>query len=483
MNIIDPLASLARHLPEVKVPDQPPPIKERIMWTIGALLIFFVMFNTTAFGVNPKTHSIDFLQIITASKIGSLLTVGIGPIVLASIFLQLFKGAGFIRIDLSIPAEKRKFYEAQKALAVILAFLEASLFIHGGYGGSSILINDELIILVLVIIQVAFASIILYYLDELVSRYGIGSGISLFIAAGVSLAIIGGLSALLFSENGILETLLGGGADAIPSALLILLPFVFTIIVFLIVVYAEGMKVEIPIAYEVVRGWQNKLPLKFFYVSNIPVIFASALLLNIQIFSAPIITTLTDQNWMLGEQNIVNYLGHVNANGYLDDGFLYYLTPHFLFFTYGPGGVHTMNFDLFLTATTPVFNIPEWVHAIIYVSFLMLVSIFFGMFWAEMSGMDSKSVAEQFNKSGLQIPGYRRDPRLVEKVLEKYIGPLIIVSSASVGFLAGVADLTGALGTGTGILLSVGILYRLYEEFEKLKVFDIYPQLSGLLSN
>lgn len=476
MGFIDILSFVATFLPEVKTPTRPVSIKEKLMWVVAALAIFFIMYNVTAYGVNRSFVSTDFLQIITASKIGSLLTVGIGPIVLASIFLQLFKGAGLITLDLNNPQERKKFHEAQKVLAILLAFFEAGIFVYTGYGGRGLLADSSMLTAVLVIVQIAFGAIILFYLDEVISKYGIGSGISLFIAAGVSLAIIGGLSALVFGENGVTETISAGGADAIPKAIFVLLPFFFTLVVFTIVVYAEGMKVEIPVAYATARGIIPKLPLKFFYVSNIPVIFASALLLNIQLFSAPILKSLESQNWVVGDVNVINYLGVVSqSDGRLHDGLLYLITPIY-------AGRGTAAHIAFLSSDTPVFHIPELVHAIVYVLFLVLCSIPFGIFWSETGGMDAKSVAEQLNSAGLQIPGYRRDPRLLEKVLDKYITPLIIISSAAVGFLAGMADLTGALGTGTGILLTVSILYKLYEDFEKLKVFDIYPQLTKMFS-
>lgn len=481
--IIGILSSIARLMPEVKLPERPTAVSEKIMWTVAALMIFFIMYNVTAFGVSQKLQTTDFLQVITASKIGSLLTVGIGPLVLASIFLQLFKGAGLINLDLSNPEQKRKFHEAQKTLAFALAIIEATIFI---YTGKAILFDTQVgasgemvmnnITAMLVIAQIAFSAMILFYLDEVITKYGIGSGISLFIAAGVSMSIFGGLSALVFGENGVVETLVGGGADAIPSAILVLLPFVFTILVFMAVVYAEGMKVEIPVAYEAARGIVPKLPLKFFYVSNVPVIFASALLLNVQLFSAPLINSIHDQNWMMGSTNVADFIGVVDSQNMVRDGLVYFITPIY-------AGKGTMaHFNLLFNSTTPTFGIPEWVHAITYVLFLILASVLFGLFWSETSGMDARSVADQLGKVGLQIPGYRRDPRLLEKVLEKYITPLILISSAAVGLLAGLADLTGALGTGTGILLTVGILYKLYEEFEKLKVFDIYPQMSSILS-
>ncbi|MBI2079516.1 hypothetical protein HYT84_02030, partial [Candidatus Micrarchaeota archaeon] len=218
--------------------------------------------------------------------------------------------------------------------------------------------------MILVILQVAFGSIILQYLDEIVTKYGLGSGISLFIAAGVSLSIIGGVINLIFEPNGVIETLTGGGAEAIPGALIVLFPFLFTVIVFFVVVYAEGVKVEIPIAFERVRGMAPKLPLKFFYVSNIPVIFASALLLNVQLFAASILPKI--DSFENASSNFLTYFGVVDSSNVLRDGFLYLITPP-PFFSRNTAE----HFNFIITATTPVFGIPEWLHAIVYIIFIL----------------------------------------------------------------------------------------------------------------
>jgi preprotein translocase subunit SecY len=242
-----------------------------------------------------------------------------------------------------------------------------------------------------------------------------------------------------------------------------MLPLFFTVLVFIICVYAEGIKVEIPIAFEKVRGFSPKLPLKYFYVSNIPVIFASALILNMQLFAGGL---LADKGW--------DSIAVVGPDGGLIDGFLYYLTPFF------PGQGTQIHFS-YLTQVSPIFGIPQWVHAITYVLFLSIVSILFGVFWVETANMDAKSVANQLSGSGLQIPGFRRDPRMLETILNKYIFPLTVLGSFSVGLLAGMADLTGALGTGTGILLTVGILYKMYEQMEQMNMFETYPTLGRLV--
>ncbi|MFA5049700.1 MAG: preprotein translocase subunit SecY [Candidatus Micrarchaeia archaeon] len=466
--IIDILAAISKKLPGIAVATSPPPLKEKMMWTFAALIIFFAMYNIPLFGTE-HVASFDFLQMITASRIGTLLTTGIGPIVMASIFLQLFVGAKIINLDLKNPSDKQKFHEAQKTLAIVIALIEAAMFVQFGVGGLRISDAWGMILPILVILQITFGSVALLYLDEIISKYGIGSGISIFIAAGVSFAIIGGLvGTIIFGNNGVVSALTEGGAEGIPLALLAFLPFIFTIIIFFGVAYAESVKVEIQIAHERIRGITPKLPLKLFYVSNIPVIFASALLMNMgavgmfldDVAKNPVTIPFT-------QIDISFILPYIQEAVWLIRPIWYQGT-----FT---------NFSIMVNNVTPYLGIPEWVHAITYILFLSLVSIVFGIFWAETSGLDAKSVANQLNSSNIQVPGYRRDPRLIETVLERHIFPLTVLGSFLVGLLAGIADLTGALGTGTGILLTVGILARMYEQLKQMKAFEMYPSIGKLM--
>lgn len=98
------------------------------------------------------------------------------------------------------------------------------------------------------------------------------------------------------------------------------------------------------------------------------------------------------------------------------------------------------------------------------------------------AGLDAKSQAKQIMASGLQIPGFRKDPRVLERMLNRYIWPLTVMGSIAVGLLASVADLTGALGSGTGILLTVMIIYRLYEEIAQQHMMDINPMMRKFLT-
>jgi preprotein translocase subunit SecY len=120
-------------------------------------------------------------------------------------------------------------------------------------------------------------------------------------------------------------------------------------------------------------------------------------------------------------------------------------------------------------------------QAIVYTIILMLCCVLFGVLWVKMAGQDSESVAKQLHNSGMFLPGFRRDPRVIQTVLDRYIPTITILGALFVGFLAGFASLTGAIGTGMGILLTVDIVYRFYEELAKEQVSD-HAFLSKIIS-
>jgi len=490
---LEPFRPIIRLLPEVRRPARMPTLNQKLLWTVAGLVLFFVMYHIYPIGVvRIASQQAEFMQIIFASKVGSLITAGIGPIVLASIFLQLFAGAKLINVDMRDPDHKALFSGTQKLLAILLSFFESGVYVWTGGvpvmgmpGSGYEPIISLLFTQILVTFQLAMGSIILLYMDEVIAKYGIGSGISLFIAAGVSLAVVQGTLGL--EGQGLLPSAINaineGGSDAIPNAILAFLPLLFTFVIFAASVYAEGMKVEIPLAFERARGFGGRFPIKFLYVSNLPVILASALLLNVRLWAR----LFHDKVFYLGGVNIFQTLAVTDATGYPIGGLIYLLTPSFpnpLFV-----GGYRVYIDYLLTRSTElafpfigVLMVPEVVHIVIYVMFYTLLCVMFGRFWIETTGMDSRSVAEQLQKSGLQVPGYRRDPRIIERVLDRYIPTITILGSAFVGLLAAFADLTGALGTGTGILLTVGILYKIYEQLTTERMFELYPDLRKFIS-
>lgn len=120
-------------------------------------------------------------------------------------------------------------------------------------------------------------------------------------------------------------------------------------------------------------------------------------------------------------------------------------------------------------------------HVVVYFSVMVLGSIMFGKFWIETTGMGPEDVAKQIQSSGMQIPGFRRDPRALKRVLNRYIPMVTILSAAFVGALAAGADLIGTVGntSGTGVLLTVGIVIRLYEDIGREQLMEMHPVLRG----
>ena len=118
---------------------------------------------------------------------------------------------------------------------------------------------------------------------------------------------------------------------------------------------------------------------------------------------------------------------------------------------------------------------------IIYLAVMIIGSILFAKFWIETTDMGPSAVAKQIQSSDMQIPGFRRDPRILTKVLERYIPVVTVIGGAAVGALAGFADLIGTVGraSGTGVLLTVGIMIQLYEQIAREQAMEMHPVLRG----
>jgi len=460
------LEPLYRYFPEVKGPKRHVSFKEKLLWVVVVLLLFFVMKHITPIGVNKGIANVNFgiMQTVFASSMGSLMSIGIGPIVTASIILQLLVGSGMIGLDLQNKEDRAVFQGTQKLLVLVVAFFESFVMVKSGYIPP---IDPGLGNVLFVALQIAGASVMLMFLDEVVSKWGIGSGIGLFIAAGVSARIIsqgfaftkileafGKSDDIMLQPGGdITKFILGivsSGASGFNPGLLY--KPLMTVVIFLFVVYAESLKIEIPLSYGRF-GVGARYPLRFFYTSNIPVILAGAVLANVALMGN-IVGIHPGEATSIANGGVVFLLSQYGINGILT-----------------PGRISTLFFA------------DSIIHLLVYSFVFISLCVAFGVFWSLMSNMGSDSVAEQMEASGMQIPGFRADKRVIKRVLDRYIPQLIVVSSVMVGLLAIVADLFGAYGTGTGILLTVGILYRMYEEIEKEQISELSPAMRKLVGS
>jgi len=116
-----------------------------------------------------------------------------------------------------------------------------------------------------------------------------------------------------------------------------------------------------------------------------------------------------------------------------------------------------------------------------YMIIMTIMSAAFAMVWVETAGMSARDVSRQLLGAGMQIPGFRRHPKIVERYLNNYIPYAAFIGGVFIGLLASLADFAGAIGSGVGILLTTGIIRQYYEILAKERLADINPALAGLL--
>jgi len=475
-------------MPAVRRPEGHVPFKRKLGWTAGILVLYFFLTNVLLFGVDQGGQDVfGQFRSILAGESGSLMQVGIGPIVTASIVLQLLGGADLLGLDTQNNPRDQVLYQGlQKLLVVIMTALTALPMVFAGFLDPNPAVAGDLGVSVgtlqwLIFLQVFVGGILILFMDEIVSKWGVGSGIGLFIIAGVSQRMIGGLvgtpsfgqewgiiptwirvalgdeslSGSILTPAGIQDILLGPGG-AIDLGILAIFT---TVAIFAIVVYAESVRVEIPLSNTRVKGARGRFPVKLIYASVLPMILVRALQMNVQFMGR-----ILDQQWA----GMPAALG-VYSDGEPVSGLFYYLNPiqtpqDWMWFAGFGGGAEV--WQILLRVSIDLF-------------IMVVGGAIFAIFWVKTTNMGPEATAQQIHGSGMQIPGFRQNVRSIERVLEQYIPQVTVIGGALVGLLAVMANMLGTIGgvTGTGLLLTVSITYKLYEEIAEEQLMEMHPMM------
>jgi preprotein translocase subunit SecY len=452
--------NILTNLPEVIRPTEKRlSFSEKLKWTGIVLAIFFTLGVIPLYGLGSNSLAqFEYMSVILGAEFGSLISLGIGPIVTASILLQLMQGAGILKFDMTSREGKIRFQGTQKLMS--FAFIAIEAFIYVFMGGLAPAVPGFMSSFIL-FFQLCVGGVLILFMDEVVSKWGFGSGISLFIAAGVSKGLVVRLlspvsasgSFFWISQEAPVGALLSifhflplGDLKEVAVALFAIIA---TVTVFVVAVYAQSMKVEIPLSFGRVRGHGIRWPLAFIYTSNIPVILTAALLANIQLWAR------------LLQNHGIPFLGTFSSGGAAESGFIAWVSSP----------------NIVANAIRGSLQLIDVAHALTFTIFMIAGSIIFSIFWVKTANMDAQSQAKNMMASGLQIPGFRRDERVLETLLNRYIPALTVMGAISVGVLAALADISGALTSGTGLLLTVMIIYRLYEEIAQQHMMDMNPML------
>ncbi|KAJ4916812.1 SecY protein transport family protein [Raphanus sativus] len=453
-------------LPEVQSADRKIPFREKVIYTVISLFIFLVCSQLPLYGIHATTGAdpLYWMRVILASNRGTVMELGITPIVTSGLVMQLLAGSKIIEVDNNVREDRALLNGAQKLLGILIAIGEAVAYVLSGMYGpvGQLGVGNS----ILIILQLFFAGIIVICLDELLQKgYGLGSGISLFIATNICESIIwksfspttintgrgaefeGAVIALfhmlITKSNKVAALRQAFYRQNLPNVTNLLA----TVLIFLIVIYFQGFRVVLPVRSKSARGQQGSYPIKLFYTSNMPIILQSALVSNLYFISQLLYRKFSGNFF-------VNLLGQWKESEYSGQsipvsGLAYLITA--------PASFAEM-------AAHPF-------HALFYIVFMLTACALFSKTWIEVSGSSARDVAKQLKEQQMVMPGHRESN--LQKELNRYIPTAAAFGGVCIGALTVLADFMGAIGSGTGILLAVTIIYQYFETFEKEKASEL----------
>ena len=448
-------------LPEVASPDRKIPFREKVLWTAITLLIFLVCCQIPLYGVQSTRASdpLYWMRVILASNRGTLMELGISPIVTSGLVMQLLSGSKIIEVDQSLKEDRALFGGAQKLLGIIITIGEAVAYVVSGMYGDIGEIGAGNAILI--IIQLFFAGLLIIILDEMLQKgYGLGSGISLFIATNICENIVWKAFSPTTINTGrgtefegaiiALFHLLITRTDKIRALkeafyrqnLPNLTNLLATVFIFLVVIYFQGFRVDLPVKYQKFRGQQGSYPIKLFYTSNMPIILQTALVSNLY-FISQLLYKKFGGNFLVRLLGIWKDVEGGRGQTIPVGGLAYYMSA--------PSSAIEILYD-------PI-------RSVIYVIFILGSCAMFSKTWIEISGSSARDVAKQLRDQQMVMKGHR-DSSIVS-VLNRYIPTAAAFGGMCIGGLSMIADFMGAIGSGTGILLAVTIIYQYFETFAK----------------
>jgi preprotein translocase subunit SecY len=450
-------------IPTVSRPPRRIPLSRRLFWTAVVATVYILMTITPLYGVahtqqQQGTQQAQLLlSIIFGTAYGTLAHLGIGPIVIAGILLEVFAFSGLLNLDLNKRKDRLKFTLLLKWTALGIAALEAVAYVLAGQFGEVTPLGG-----VLVVVQLLIATVIIILLDDLMSKgWGIGSAISLIIFLGVSRQIFLSLFSWDFVKDDNESLHLYGLLPALGAALydlftrgdatalvgLVNRPVVLngqitylpdfvgllsTLVLAFVILYMEMMKVNIPVTAGQYRGIKFTIPLRFVYVSVLPIIFTTYSLLLVGQLLLPFA-----DNPVVGEVVQVIFL------------------PHRFFF-----------------------NVPALIlHYLLYVA----LAIAFAWVWVQLAGLSAEDQARQFTQSQLHVPGFRQSEKILAKILERPINALTIISGFLAGSFAALGNILGVWGGGAGLILLIEIALQYYALVMREQMMEMYPGLKQLL--
>lgn len=399
-------------------------LRGRIFFTLFALVLFRVLAAVPIAGIDKAKLAAFFsgneffglLNIFSGGGLAqlSIVMLGVGPYITASIIMQLSTIMSSKLKEMyqeEGQAGRRKFAQYSRILAVPLSIIQSFSFIKllENQGVLQKLTSLEMITNLLVITA---GSLLLMWIGELISEYGIGNGVSLIIFAGIVASLPTTIGQLLFTLD----------ASQIPLFLAFVVVAAIVIVGVVIITEAER---PIPVTYakqvrgnKVYGGTSTYLPLRINQAGVIPIIFA----LSILLFPQMILRFLQGAS-NATVQSVSNFILNILANSWF-----YAIAYFFLVFV----------FTYFYTAVT----------------------------------FDPDQISENLQKNGAFIPGVRPGKSTSDHI-SRILTRLTLVGALFLGVIAvlplimkGVTGITAVSIGGTSLLIVVSVVIDLIKKID-----------------
>lgn len=438
--------------PSVTSPGKNIGIQEKLIWTVLAILVYTVASQVPLYGIinTQSSHSSGWLKSIMAANRGTIMDLGISPVVTGSMIMNFLTGSRFIVVDHSIAEDKILFDVFQKLVTLVVVVVQGFIQVYSGYYGP--VANIPLFNKFMLFTQLSIAGIMMILLDDMLSNgYGYGNGINLFIVSSScgrllwsalsprvfhtarGLEFEGCLISLVYAifkrQNKIIAIKEVLFRQNLPN----LLQFLFTILVFSFVVYIQQLRLELLVYSVHTKGVNEIFPIPLIYTSSTPVILQGQIFSNICFFS----------KFFYGyfpNNMLIRFLGvweNSLKKGLVPvSGISYYLT--------GP--------DSFTEGFSKPFNF------LIYIFLTLTCSALLAKNWTENHNESARSVYNKFKNQGIKIKGVRESNMF--SILNSYISVASILSGVTISSIMIFCDLTSTYGSGSNVILAVSIIQQ-----------------------
>lgn len=425
-------------------------IRDRILFTLGIVLIFRIGASISVPGVTISNEAMDTNNVLALMNLMgggalqnfSLFALGVSPYITSSIIIQLLSMdvlPVFTELSKQGQTGRKKIEMATRYLTLVLGAVQAYGITVTMQNSESITLNDTSIwgYIKICIFLIAGSMLVMWMADQITTK-GIGNGVSMIIFIGIIASLPNQIySALSYFFGSELQT--GDEALIIRGAIKVLIYIIAYLVIVLFVAFVEKSIRKIPVQHSNKGGALNAkvnntsfLPIKINSAGVIPVIFASSLMM------APAVIV----GFCVSETNAtIDNILKVFTNSALTE--------------------------------MPWFNDQVWYMPwglIIYI----VLTFAFSFFYSNLT-INPERLAEDFQKSGSYIPGIRpgnETERYIQKVLNRvtFIGATALTLIAALPVvltLSNVVPQSLALG-GTGMIIVVGVALETMSQIDGL---------------